>query len=190
MAAVPARAGGGKAQVVVGFVGSPPPGFQNVLLNVQAGVIATSLADISGMLNGGLLKGMPLENVSLSAEGQQLKLKGTLHKGVPLPIEMVSDVHAAPDGRIQLHMTKLRVLKLPVKGLVRSFHINLGDLIGAQGASAADVERAFTSGPASALVAVSRSIDYAYRTSGGDWRAAAGAEAVRLRDEIWSVSGW
>jgi hypothetical protein len=35
-AAVPARAGSGKAQVVVGFVGSPPPGFQNVLLNVQA----------------------------------------------------------------------------------------------------------------------------------------------------------
>ena len=35
-AAVPARAGNGKAQVVVGFVGSPPPGFQNVLLNVQA----------------------------------------------------------------------------------------------------------------------------------------------------------
>ncbi len=33
--AVPARAAN-KAQVVVGFVGSPPPGFQNVLLNVQA----------------------------------------------------------------------------------------------------------------------------------------------------------
>ena len=62
--------------------------------------------------------------------------------------------------------------------------------VGEQGASAADVERAFTSGPASALISVSRSIDYAYRTSGGDWRAAAGAEAVRLRDEIWSVSGW
>jgi len=62
--------------------------------------------------------------------------------------------------------------------------------IGAQGASAADVERAFTSGPASALVSVSRAIDYAYRSAGGDWRAAAGAEAARLRDEIWSVSGW
>jgi hypothetical protein len=33
--AVPARAAA-KARVVVGFVGSPPPGFQNVLLNVQA----------------------------------------------------------------------------------------------------------------------------------------------------------
>jgi orotidine-5'-phosphate decarboxylase len=62
--------------------------------------------------------------------------------------------------------------------------------VGAQGASAADVERAFTSGPASALVSVSRGIDYAFRTAGGDWRAAAGAEAARLRDEIWSVSGW
>jgi orotidine-5'-phosphate decarboxylase len=62
--------------------------------------------------------------------------------------------------------------------------------IGAQGAGPAEVARAFTSGPASALVAVSRAIDYAYRARGGDWRTAAGAEAARLRDEIWAVSGW
>jgi len=62
--------------------------------------------------------------------------------------------------------------------------------IGAQGAGPAEVARAFTSGPASALVAVSRAIDYAYRARGGDWRTAAGAEATRLRDEIWAVSGW
>ena len=62
--------------------------------------------------------------------------------------------------------------------------------IGAQGASPADVARAFTSGPASALVSVSRAIDYAYRAASGDWRAAASAEATRLREEIWSVSGW
>ncbi len=62
--------------------------------------------------------------------------------------------------------------------------------IGAQGASPADVARAFTSGPASALVSVSRAIDYAYRAGGGDWRAAASAEAIRVRGEIWSVSGW
>ena len=45
--------------------------------------------------------------------------------------------------------------------------------IGAQGAGPADVARAFTSGPASALVAVSRAIDYAFRARGGDWRTAA-----------------
>jgi len=62
--------------------------------------------------------------------------------------------------------------------------------VGAQGASAADVARAFTSGPASALVAVSRSINYAFRDEGDDWRAAAAAEAARLRDEIRRASGW
>jgi orotidine-5'-phosphate decarboxylase len=62
--------------------------------------------------------------------------------------------------------------------------------VGAQGAAAADVERAFTSGPASALVTAARSVIFAYRSGNGDWRAAAGAEAARLRSEVWSVSGW
>jgi orotidine-5'-phosphate decarboxylase len=62
--------------------------------------------------------------------------------------------------------------------------------VGAQGATPADVARAFTSGPASALVAVSRSVLYASRESGGDWRSAAGAEAARTAREVWAASGW
>jgi len=62
--------------------------------------------------------------------------------------------------------------------------------VGAQGATPADVARAFTSGPASALVTVSRALIYAFRVDGGEWRAAAGAEAARLCREVWSVSGW
>jgi orotidine-5'-phosphate decarboxylase len=62
--------------------------------------------------------------------------------------------------------------------------------IGAQGSTPADVARAFTSGPASALVSVSRSVIYAFRVDGADWRKAAAAEAARLRGEVWSVSGW
>jgi orotidine-5'-phosphate decarboxylase len=62
--------------------------------------------------------------------------------------------------------------------------------VGAQGGSPADVARAFTSGPASALVSASRSVIYAYREAGGDWRTAAGAEAARLAGEVWAVSGW
>jgi orotidine-5'-phosphate decarboxylase len=62
--------------------------------------------------------------------------------------------------------------------------------IGAQGATPADVARGFTSGPASALVAVSRSVIYAYRGTGLDWRTATLAEAARLKREIWQVSGW
>jgi orotidine-5'-phosphate decarboxylase len=62
--------------------------------------------------------------------------------------------------------------------------------IGAQGGSVSDLTRAFQSGPASALVNASRSVNYAFRESGADYREAAGAEAARLRQEIWAASGW
>jgi orotidine-5'-phosphate decarboxylase len=62
--------------------------------------------------------------------------------------------------------------------------------VGAQGATPADVARAFTSGPASAVVTVSRAVMYASRHSQADWRTAAGSEAARLKSEVWAASGW
>jgi orotidine-5'-phosphate decarboxylase len=62
--------------------------------------------------------------------------------------------------------------------------------VGAQVAGPGDLARAFTSGPASALVVAARSVIYAFRETGVDYRTAAGAEAARLRHEIWAVSGW
>jgi orotidine-5'-phosphate decarboxylase len=62
--------------------------------------------------------------------------------------------------------------------------------VGAQGASISDLTRAFQSGPASAIVPVSRSVIYAFRDAGSDYREAAGAEAARLKREIWTASGW
>jgi orotidine-5'-phosphate decarboxylase len=62
--------------------------------------------------------------------------------------------------------------------------------VGAQGASPGDVARAFTSGPASAVVNASRSVIYAYRETDRDWRVAAGEEAARLAAEIRAASGW
>ena len=62
--------------------------------------------------------------------------------------------------------------------------------VGAQGATPADVARAFTTGPAAALVTASRSVIYAYRQSEADWRIAAGAEAQQLATQVWAASGW
>jgi hypothetical protein len=39
-------------------------------------------------------------------------------------------------------------------------------------------------------VSASRSVIYAYRVGAAEWRTAAGAEAARLRDEVWAASGW
>ena len=109
------------------------------IVDIEAGVIATSLSEISALLNGELLKDAPLQKVSLAAEGKQLRLNGTLHKGIPLPIEMTSEVSAAPDGRIRLHVVKMRVLKLPVTGLLQAFHVEVGDLVGAKGSEGVQI---------------------------------------------------
>jgi orotidine-5'-phosphate decarboxylase len=52
--------------------------------------------------------------------------------------------------------------------------------VGAQGATPADVARAFTAGPASALVTASRSVIFAYRDSEADWRRGAAARGAGL----------
>jgi orotidine-5'-phosphate decarboxylase len=62
--------------------------------------------------------------------------------------------------------------------------------VGAQGAKPADVARAFTAGPASALVTASRSVIYAYRDSEADWRSAAATEAQQLAAQVWGAAGW
>jgi hypothetical protein len=108
-------------------------------VNVEAGVIASSFSEISGLLNGGLLSGMPLQNVALAPAGQQIKLTGTLHKGVSMPVELTGDIGVAPDGRIRLHVVKIRVLKLPVKGLLHAFHVNLVDVVGTNHGRAVEV---------------------------------------------------
>ena len=62
--------------------------------------------------------------------------------------------------------------------------------VGAQGATPADVARAFTSGPASALVTASRSVIFAFRDTEEDWRVAAAGAAERLSTQVWAASGW
>jgi orotidine-5'-phosphate decarboxylase len=61
--------------------------------------------------------------------------------------------------------------------------------VGVQGGQPAELEAAFSPGPAGALVSASRSVIYAFEQAGGDWRAAARTEAERLAAEIWATSG-
>jgi orotidine-5'-phosphate decarboxylase len=60
--------------------------------------------------------------------------------------------------------------------------------VGAQGGRPEELQAAFAPGPAGALVSASRSVIYAYREGGGDWRAAAAAEAARLAAEVRAVA--
>jgi hypothetical protein len=63
--------------------------------------------------------------------GNHISVHGTIHKlHIPLPIGLDGTISPAPDGRIHLHVDRLSVLKLPVKGLLGDFHVSIADLMG------------------------------------------------------------
>ncbi len=97
-------------------------------LDIQTGVVRANIGDLGNFLNASTTSSSPLKNISLSGDGDQIKLKATVHKIVPLPIEVRGTIAVAPDNRIQVHVTKLDVLKVPVKGLLGEFHIKLAEL--------------------------------------------------------------
>lgn len=102
---------------------------ESFVLQIQKGFIRANIGDISNYLNASSPPNAPLKNISIQPEGDQLKLHGTIHKIVPLPIEIVGKLSPTPDNRVQFHVTKLNVLKVPLKGLLGGFHVELSDLV-------------------------------------------------------------
>jgi hypothetical protein len=101
---------------------------ESFVLDVKAGVIRANVGDITNFLNVSGSANSPLKNITLSGDGNQIKLHGTLHKIISLPIELNGTIAAVPDNRIQMHVTKLSVLKIPLKGLLGGLHISISDL--------------------------------------------------------------
>jgi hypothetical protein len=108
-------------------------------IDIKNGVIHANIGDIGNLLNSGEIPNAPLKNISLSGDGNQIKLSGTLHKVIPIPIVLTGTVSASPGNRIQVHVTKLSVLKIPVKGLLGSFHVSVADLFHPGGVTGIEV---------------------------------------------------
>ena len=99
---------------------------ESFVINVETGVLRANIGDINHYLNTAGYSG--LKNLTLSGDGSQFRLKGTVHKIVPLPIELTGTITAAPDNRIQMHIAKVSVLSVPLKGLLGRIHVTPSDL--------------------------------------------------------------
>jgi hypothetical protein len=106
---------------------------ESFFLNIQTGVLRANIGDIANFLNTSAGSNSPLKNIALSGDGDQVQLKGTVHKIVPLPVELAGTIAAVPGNMIRVHVTKLSIIKIPVKGLLNGFHIQVSDLFNAKG---------------------------------------------------------
>src|SRR5205823_13621427 len=105
---------------------------ESFFIDIKTGVLRVNIGDISNYLNATGMVNSPLKNMTLSGNGNQIKLTGTLHKIVPLPIQLMGTIAALLDNRIQIHVTKLNVLKVPFKALLGGLNITVSDLLPVQ----------------------------------------------------------
>jgi hypothetical protein len=99
-------------------------------LDIHDGVLRANIGDIGNFLSSGGLGNSPLKNVTLWGDGSQVNIRGTLHKVVPLPVQITGELAATSDNRIRLHVQKINVLKIPFKWLLNTVHVSVGDLVG------------------------------------------------------------
>jgi hypothetical protein len=112
------------------------PSFDDVdsfVLDVKSGIIHANIGDIGDYLNLSETGNSSLKKITLSGDGNRIRIRGTMHKVISLPVEILGTIAPAPDGRIQMHVTKLNVLKIPLKGLLGGLHVSVSDLFGARG---------------------------------------------------------
>jgi hypothetical protein len=111
-----------------------PPTFDDTLsyiIAVDSAEVAVSMASMSYALNTYAFgdPDAPLKNLQLSAEGSQIRQKGTLMKGVGIPFDMVATISSTPDGKIRVHPTQMTVAHLPVTGLMNLFGLDMAKLV-------------------------------------------------------------
>jgi hypothetical protein len=114
-----------------------PPWFddpESFTLAIDTGEVSISPASLSALLNDYVFnyKGTPLKDLKVTIEGGELKQTGTLHKVIDLPFTIRATLSATPDGRLRLHPTSVKVVGIGVKGLMRTFGIELENLVKVQ----------------------------------------------------------
>ncbi len=119
---------------MVSKVPGQPPVFddqRSYVLHVHAADIAMDMTSLTNLMNRHVFayEHSPLSDVKVEIDEGRLKLKATLHKGIPVPISMKADVLATPDGRMQLKTEKVSALSVPAKKLMSLFGLELDDVV-------------------------------------------------------------
>jgi hypothetical protein len=110
-----------------------PPVFDDpasYTLRVRAANLSLDAASLTNMLRQGLAtRPSPLKDVTVTIENGEMRAKGKLQKGVPVPFSMIATVSATPDGLMRLHATKLKAVGVPVMGLLDLLGLQMEDLL-------------------------------------------------------------
>jgi len=113
---------------------SRPPAFDDkhsFVLRIDAGTVGISTTGLSEVMNNYVFgyPHAPIKKISITAEGDKIKLKGSVHKIVDIHFEISGGLTPTEDGRIRLHPSSIKADGVPVKRLMHLFGVELAKLI-------------------------------------------------------------
>src|SRR5262249_21294124 len=113
------------------------------ILEIDSATIGVTTDALTHVLNEYVFaaKDAPLKDLTVSSEGDRIKIKGKLADKGNIPFETESEIQATPDGKIRLHSKHIKAAHLPVKGMMDLFGVKLANLINTKKVSGVSAEK-------------------------------------------------
>lgn len=104
---------------------------RSFIVQLQSADVAMDMTSLQNLMNRHVFayEGAPLKDLTLEPDGQRLKMKGKLHKGVDIPFSTTATVSTTPDGLMRLHVESMKAVGVPTKGLLELFGLKLDDML-------------------------------------------------------------
>jgi hypothetical protein len=100
-------------------------------VRVNNGTVSISPEALSDIMNRYVFArdDAPLKDLAVSIENNRLIIKGKLHTKKDIPFATAGSLSVTSDGRIRVNTEKITALKVPVKGMMGLFGIELAKMV-------------------------------------------------------------
>ncbi|HUN61020.1 MAG TPA: hypothetical protein VMU53_03470 [Candidatus Sulfotelmatobacter sp.] len=112
-------------------------------VRVSNGTISITPAALTDVMNSYVFaqKDAPLKDLAVSIDQGKLIIKGKLHSKGDIPFATAGTLSVNADGRIRVHTEKITALKIPVKGLMGLFGVDLANVVNTNKIAGIDTDK-------------------------------------------------
>lgn len=110
---------------------------------IDSAEIRMSPSQLESLMNDWLLRSpkAQLKNLRISIEGDKLRIRGTMKKGIHFGFDSLADPGITSDNRIRFSIRKIKAVGIPVKGLMDSLGLEMDNLVSQKGLNGMSVDK-------------------------------------------------
>lgn len=126
--------------------GHSVPNFKDAssfYIATDAAEMRLTTGQLAALMNSWLLRSpkAQLKDVQISVEGRQLRIRGTMKKGLHFPFNAIAEPGITDDNRIRFTIKQVKAVDLPVKGLMDALGLSMEDLVSQNGMQGMSVDK-------------------------------------------------